>query len=206
MGKLFIYPILYQVKADPRSTYVRCLRVVRRSRVGVRRSSVNLTFWLCCYVLVDSSLRQHVNTSRDWQWLGEIPCQIYIPESRSWSFPIVCKITRTGRSLPKFPSPQRFGRILQAEGEISATQVYIRQKDECLLDKFPEVGKNSMTYYEDIGICIEQFGGMCFYCRKHTSFGVRKATRLFHWKVCVQTATLDRRTPTLDRRTHFSLG
>ena len=34
----------YQVKTDPRSTYVRCLRVVRRSRVGVRRSSVSLTF------------------------------------------------------------------------------------------------------------------------------------------------------------------
>ena len=115
-----------QVKADPRSTYVCCLRVVRRSRVGVRRSSVNLTFWLCCYFLVDSSLRQHCNTSRDWQWLGEIPCQIYIPESRTWIFPFVCKITRTGRSLPKFPSPQHFGRILQAEGEISATQVYKR--------------------------------------------------------------------------------
>ena len=102
-----------------------------------------------------SSLRQHCDTSRDWQWLGEIPCQIYIPESRSWSFPFVCKITRTGRSLPKFPSPQHFGRILQAEGEISATQLYIREKGGCLLDKFPKVGKNSMTYYEDIGSNLE---------------------------------------------------
>ena len=102
---VMIYTTCHQVKADPRSTYVRCLRVVRRSRVGVRRSGVNLTFWLCCYFLTESSLRQHCNTSRDWQWLGEIPCQIYIPESWSWSFPFVCKITRTGRSLPKFSSP-----------------------------------------------------------------------------------------------------
>ena len=159
-----------------------------------------------CYFLVDSSLRQHSNTSRDWRWLGKIPCQIYIPESRSWSFPFVCKITRTGRSLIKFPSPQHFRCILQAEGEISATQVYNRWKGEYLLDKFPEVSKNSMTYYEDIGICIEQFAGTCFYCRKRTSFGVRKATRLFHWKVCDQRATFDRRTPTLDWRTHFSMG
>ena len=91
-----------QVKADPRSTYVRCLRVVRRSRVGVRRASVNLTFWLCCYFLVVSSHRQHCNTSRDWQWVGEIPCQIYIPESRSWSFPFVCKSLEPAEVCPNF--------------------------------------------------------------------------------------------------------
>ena len=32
----------YQVGDDPRSTYVRCLRVVRQSRVGVRRFRVVL--------------------------------------------------------------------------------------------------------------------------------------------------------------------
>ena len=60
-----------QVNADPRSTYVRCLRVVRRSRVGVRRSSVNLTFWLCDYFLVDSSLDSSVTRRETGSGLGK---------------------------------------------------------------------------------------------------------------------------------------
>ena len=43
-----------------------------------------------------------------------------------------------------------------------------------MVEKCAEVGKNSMTYCVDIGIGIEQVGGLCFHCRKRTSIGVRK--------------------------------